>query len=126
MANNRLKILIVDDDFTSRRLIGRFIQSNWTCSIIDAQDGSQALGLMLKEAPDLVILDMMMPFMDGLQVLKTMRSNSRLAHIPVIACTAVDDKSTVVDIIKLGIDDYVIKPVDKKNLIKKISQLLKK
>lgn len=124
MKPNRFKILIVDDDFSSRRLIEKYIRDFLACEIMQADDGSLALQSMIKESPSLVILDMVMPFMNGFEVLKTMRKNSRLAKTPVIACTTVDEPNTVRELIKLGIADYIIKPVEKENLLHKISKVL--
>jgi len=115
------KVLIVDDDFASRRLLARFIRKKWPFKILQAEDGSEAVQLILKEAPNLVILDMMMPFMNGIEVLKILRNNPKTADIPVIACTAVDEHEEVAEILEYGISDYVIKPIDQKTLIKKIA-----
>lgn len=123
MDAHRIKILIVDDDFSSRRLLARFICNEWPFKILEAQEGSEALRIILKESPNLVLLDMKMPFMSGLEVLKTMRGSSRMSSTPVIACTAVDDKTEVSEILKYGINDYIIKPVDRKTLLKKIANL---
>jgi len=94
------------------------------CEIIHAEDGSEALKVMLKNQPDLVVLDIIMPFMNGIQVLKTMKSNARLANIPIIACTAVGDNATVKQIIGLGVTNYIVKPIDKDAFINKISSIL--
>ncbi|MFQ5750926.1 MAG: PleD family two-component system response regulator [bacterium] len=122
MINNHTKILIVDDDFSSRRLMAKLIHKTWSCQLIHADDGSEALKIMLKEVPNLVIL-VMMPFMNGMEVLRTMRQSARLAKIPVIACTAVDDTKIVKEIIKFGVTDYVVKPINK-TLINKIAKIL--
>ena len=116
--------MIIDDDFSSRRLIEKYLRDNFACEIMQADDGSLALQTMVKDPPTLVILDMVMPFMNGLEVLKTMKKNSRLAQTPVIACTAVDDPNMVREIIKMGVNDYMVKPIEKETLVQKISKLL--
>lgn len=126
MISSKSKILIVDDDFSSRRLLVRFIRNEWPCKVLEAQEGSEALRTILQEKPHLVILDMIMPFMSGLEVLYTMRSHPQMAHIPVIACTAVDHEDEVKEILKLGVDDYIVKPIDRKTLIKKIKNIFSK
>jgi response regulator RpfG family c-di-GMP phosphodiesterase len=120
----RIKVLIVDDDFSTRRLIEKYIRDSMTCEIMQADDGSVAMQLMLKEEPSLVILDMVMPFMNGAEVLKTMKKNSRLAKTPVIACSTVDDPAVVSEMIKLGVNEYVVKPIDKEVLVSKMSKIL--
>ncbi len=124
MSLNQFKVLIVDDDFSSRRLLSRHIASKWSVRILEAQEGSEALRLIAKERPNLVVLDMVMPFMGGLEVLKVLRANAKLRSIPVVACTSVDDKDTVAQILKSGVDDYVVKPFDKKILLKKLARFI--
>lgn len=114
----------MDDDFSSRRLLARFICKKWPFKILQAEDGSEAIQLVLKESPNLVILDMLMPFMNGIEVLKILRQDPKTAEIPVIACTAVDDQENVSEILEHGVTDYLIKPIDQKILLKKIANLI--
>lgn len=118
------KVLIVDDDYSSRKSLAHLIRKKWPFKILQAEDGSEAIQLILKEAPNLIILDIIMPFMNGIEVLKIVRNNPKTAGIPVIACTAVDEKQAVAVIREYGIDDYVIKPIDQKTLIEKITHAI--
>jgi len=104
--------------------VEKYIRDTWQCQVQQAEDGSNALRTMLKEPPNLVILDMLMPFMNGLEVLRTMKQNAQLADIPVIACTSVDDKKVVQQVFSYGLKYYVVKPVNKETLIDKISTIL--
>ena len=124
MNSKRKKVLIVDDEFTSRRLIGQIIRTRFKCDVIEAQDGSEALQMMIRDKPDLVFLDMMMPFMNGVQVLQTMKKNAKLSHIPVVACTSVDDDAVVKKIIQFGVDQYLVKPVTHEAVVEKVSRFL--
>ena len=126
MINSRTKILIVDDELTSRRIMEKIIRDQWKCNILLADDGSEALKIMLKELPSLVILDMIMPFMNGIQVLQTMRKSAKLAKMNVLACTAVDDNKIVKQVLKYGVLDYMIKPVNKEALVAKLAKLFEK
>ena len=126
MINSRTKILIVDDDLTSRRIMEKIIRDEWKCNLLLADDGSEALKIMLKELPNLVILDMIMPFMNGIQVLQTMRKSVKLTKINVLACTAVDDNKIVKQVLKYGVLDYMIKPVSKETLVAKLTRLFEK
>lgn len=124
MGTHKKKILIVDDEYSSRRLLGQIIRNRFDCYIEESDDGSEALAKMIADPPDLVILDMVMPFMNGIQVLKTMRENQKLSHIKVLACTAVDDNNVVKEIIRLGVKSYLKKPIQKEAVIQKVEPLL--
>ncbi len=126
MIDNRTKILIVDDDLSSRRIMEKIIRNQWKCNLFLADDGAEALKIMLKELPSLVILDMVMPFMNGIQVLQTMRKSIKLAKMNVLAYTAVDDNKIVKQILKYGVLDYLVKPVNKEILVGKLTKLFEK
>ncbi len=119
----RKKVLVVDDSFTSRRFIAQGLKAKYKCDVILAEDGAEGLKVMLKESPDVIILDMMMPFMNGIQVLKTMKKDSKLCNIPVIACTAVEDNSVVKQIIEIGVSKYIKKPVKVDDLVVKLNEI---
>ncbi|MBN1303643.1 MAG: response regulator, partial [Anaerolineales bacterium] len=95
------RILIADDAPDARRLVRRILQSQGEYTFFEAADGREALDLVNKEHPDLLILDLMMPEMDGFAVLDKMRSNPDTAEIPVIVSTAKeltpDEKSHLKD-----------------------------
>ncbi len=118
------KILIVDDDSSTRILLSTTIRKNFKINIIEAEEGSRALRMMLLEQPDLVILDIQMPIMSGIEVLKTMQGNNQLNQIKVLACTSISDQESVQAILSYGVRDYVLKPIKKKILINKISNIL--
>ncbi|MCH8018489.1 response regulator [candidate division KSB1 bacterium] len=125
MIDSRTKILIVDDELSSRRIMEKIIRNQWKCNLFLADDGAEALKIMLKELPNLVILDMVMPFMSGIQVLQTMRKTTKLAKINVLICTAVDDNRIVKEVLKYGVLDYLVKPVNKETLVGKLTNLLR-
>ncbi|MBI9050060.1 MAG: response regulator [Anaerolineaceae bacterium] len=104
------KILIVDDDLETLRLVGLMLQRQGY-DIVAANNGSQALNQVSKEKPDLIILDVMMPDIDGYQVTKQIRSNPETQYIPILMFTAktqVDDKVAGYE---AGVDDFVSKPI---------------
>ena len=103
-----MKILIVDDDPQILRLLERFLQAKGR-EILTAGDGEEALKICGKEAPDLVILDIIMPGMDGWEVLTRLRETS---DIPVIMLTAKDSPGDTARGLLLGADDYISKPFD--------------
>jgi len=125
MIDSRTKVLIVDDQLSSRRLMEKIIRNQWECNLLLADNGSEALKIMLKELPSLVILDMVMPFMSGIQVLQTMRKTTKLAKMNVVVCTAVKDNKIVKQVLKYGVIDYLIKPVNKETVVGKLTKLFK-
>jgi threonine synthase len=87
-ADRYPRIVIVDDHQHVRRLIRRILQAQGNYTLFEAEDGKSAITLIQQESPDLVILDLMMPEMDGFSVLDALRENPNTANIPVIVVTA--------------------------------------
>ncbi len=117
------KILIVDDDLESLKLMGMMFQGRGH-QIIAAQSGLQALNKASEDLPDIIILDVMMPGMDGLEVCRRLRADPRTQHIPVIMFTAksqVDDK---VAGFEAGADEYLTKPIHPAELTTRVEALL--
>ncbi|MEN6572455.1 MAG: response regulator [Anaerolineaceae bacterium] len=117
------KILIVDDDLETLRLVGLMLQRQGY-EISAANSGSQALGLARSESPDLIVLDIMMPEMDGLQFSQRVRKDPAIAAIPILMFTAksqVDDKVAGYE---AGADDYLTKPVHPAELVAHIKALM--
>jgi len=117
------KILIVDDDVETLRLVGLMLQRQGY-QIVAANNGAQAIVMARAENPDLIILDVMMPDMDGYQVTKELRQDPELMDTPILMFTAksqVDDKVAGYDV---GVDDYLTKPVHPAELIAHLKALL--
>ena len=118
-----VRILIVDDDFETLRMVGLMLQHQGY-EIIAANSGEQALSMAGAEQPDLIILDIMMPSMDGYEVARQLRANPQTENIPLLMFTAktqVDDKIAGYN---AGADDYLTKPVHPAELIAHIKALL--
>jgi signal transduction histidine kinase len=106
----RPRILVVDDESMNRDLLLRILQQDF--EVACAEDGAQALE-MLQNAPfDVVLLDMMMPVLDGKSTLIRIRADSNLAELPVIIVSAISETRKVVDAINCGANDYITKPLD--------------
>ncbi|HPQ15692.1 MAG TPA: response regulator, partial [Bryobacteraceae bacterium] len=103
------RILLVDDSLLGRTLISRELAAQGY-GILEARDGREALELLAREAVDVVLLDMIMPEMDGAAVLRQMKSDPALASIPVIMVSAEDDMAGVAAAIEMGAEDYLAKP----------------
>lgn len=117
------KILIVDDDLETLRLVGLMLQRQGF-EIVAANNGTQAMGIARNEKPDLIVLDIMMPDLDGYEVTQQLRKDPDTAPIPIILFTA---KGLVEDKVKgyeVGADDYLTKPVHPAELVAKIKGLL--
>jgi DNA-binding response OmpR family regulator len=117
------KILIVDDDRDTLRLVGLLLQRKGY-EIVAAERGSQGLEKAFQETPDLILLDVMMPDMDGFEVLRQVRGNPKTSNIPIIMFTAktqVDDK---VAGFEAGADDYLTKPTHPSELTARVKALL--
>jgi signal transduction histidine kinase/CheY-like chemotaxis protein len=118
-----LEVLIVDDDPDALYTLDEIVQS-CDCKTILAKSGYDCLKILEEETPDLVLLDIMMPGMDGFQTLKKIRSNKKWDNIPVYAVTAkamIEDKGIIM---KYGFDDYIFKPVNAGMLVFKLKKLL--
>ena len=109
MSNGR--ILIVEDDFDISNMLKIFF-SGQGYSVEVAARGSDALELCRKKLPDLIVLDIMLPDMDGYAVCRALRTTTRTSHIPIIFLTQKDERSDRIAGLELGADDYITKPFD--------------
>src|ERR1051326_5330274 len=111
MAVKSPALLVVDDDELNRDMIGRCLEME-EYSVTLAENGAQALAEIGRRSFDLVLLDVMMPGMSGLEVLQRIREKLTSAELPVIMVTAKDQSEDVVEAFRLGANDYVTKPID--------------
>ena len=117
------KILLVEDNEMNRDMLSRRLQRRGY-SVVIAQDGEQGLSLAKSESPDLILMDISLPVMDGWQVTRLLKSNVSTSHIPVIALTAHAMVSDRQKAFETGCDDYDTKPVEIGRLSEKIENLL--
>lgn len=127
MKPDRGRVLVVDDNADNRDLLARRLQRQGHIVSL-AEDGCQALAMMRNENPqfDLVLLDIMMPEMNGYEVLEHLKADLKLRHIPVIVISALDDIQSIVKCIELGAEDYLSKPFNKILLQARINNCLEK
>src|SRR5512133_3950841 len=112
-------LLIVDDNASAREtLIAMLEQDHY--QIEQAKDGFQALQILHHIQPDLILLDVMMPGMDGFEVCRRIRATQHLAEVPIILLTALDDRTSLVRGIESGADDFLSKPADRRELIARV------
>ena len=119
------RILVVDDNETNRDMLARRVARLGHTSV-EAINGRQALDIMANEDFDMVLLDIMMPEMNGYQVLEYMHADPRLRHVPVVAVSALDEMDSVVRCIELGAEDYLFKPINSVMLNARVSAALEK
>jgi CheY-like chemotaxis protein len=118
------RVVLADDDATTIVMLTTILRHfNFECEI--AHDGAQALELARKKRPDLMLLDVSMPKMDGFEALKALRGDSATRMTPVILVSALHDEAEVVKGFSLGADDYVTKPFNSGELIARINRVLR-
>ena len=121
----KAKILVVDDEEDICELVELNL-SQEGFKVISCESGEEALGMAGAELPDLIILDLMLPGIDGLEVCKKLKSNLKTENIPVVMLTAKGEETDVVTGLELGADDYVTKPFSGKVLVARVRRLLRK
>jgi len=124
-VTDQASILVVDDDPVTRLMLTGSLERNGH-QVTTAEDGSQALDLVRTMAVDVILLDVVMPQMDGYAVLEQLKADPDLRHIPVVMVTSVDDVDSAVRCIELGADDYLSKPIDPVLLTARINAGLSK
>jgi diguanylate cyclase (GGDEF)-like protein len=117
------KILVVDDEEHIRRIL-KFQLEKHGFIVITAENGEVALGIIRREAPDLVILDLMMPRMDGFEVCQRLRADFQTSQIPIIMLTAKSDMPDKIKGLREGANDYLIKPYSNEELLLRVCNVL--
>lgn len=119
----KLKVLVVDDESRMRKLVKDFLVKN-SYEVLEAEDGSQALDIFFEQNDiALIILDVMMPKMDGWQVCREIRSYSK---VPIIMLTAKSDERDELQGFELGVDEYISKPFSPKILVARVGAILRR
>ncbi|GAB4332371.1 MAG: hypothetical protein Kow0037_09810 [Calditrichia bacterium] len=118
-------IMIVDDDLHQRHLL-KFTLTREGYEVLEAQNGLEALDLLKKYKPALIVSDLMMPGMDGFLFFQRKSENPEIHNIPVIFLTAVKDESRVVKGLEMGAEDYLTKPFSPRELVLRIKKVLAK
>jgi putative two-component system response regulator len=120
----KAKILVVDDEKSIRVVLGDILVSQGY-AVLQAGSGAEALRVIRKEAPDVILLDIRMPDMDGLEVTRRIKSEPSLMHIPIIIVTGMDDIRARIEALKLGADDFLVKPPHLAELSARVRSLVK-
>ena len=121
-----MKILIVDDFSTMRRIIKNLLRELGFNNTVEADDGQTALPKLLGGGIDFLITDWNMPSMNGLDLLRTVRADPNLRHIPVLMVTAEAKREQIVEAAQAGVNGYVIKPFTAATLQEKIEKIFER
>lgn len=122
MSIERPYILVVDDNKITTKLMRRYLEAHeFECQ--EAHDGVECLERVAARLPDAIILDIMMPRLDGFDTVRTLKSDARSAVVPVAIVTALNDVATQVKAVEAGADDFLTKPIEEKLIITKLRVL---
>ena len=119
------KILVVEDEKEIRDLLAHYLRKEGFSAVL-ASDGETAILKARKEKPDLVLLDILLPKADGLEVLRTIRSDDTIGRTPVVMLTAKGDETDRVVGLELGADDYILKPFSPREVVARIKAILRR
>ena len=118
------RVLIVDDERRNRDLIEVMLSAEGY-NLLTASSGEEAIMTVASERPDLVLLDVMMPGMDGYQVAMRLKGDAETAHIPIIMLSALDDRNSRMHGLSAGAEDFMTKPVNRTELCLRVRNLLR-
>lgn len=126
MVDKNMKILVVDDFPTMRRIIRSLLRELGFTNIEEAEDGQQGLSKLKEGGFELIISDWNMPNMDGLEMLKQVRADDALKHLPVLMVTAEAKKENIIAAAQAGASGYVVKPFTAATLEEKLNKIFEK
>ncbi|MFW6127092.1 MAG: response regulator [Thermodesulfobacteriota bacterium] len=121
-----MKVLVVDDFATMRKIVRNILKQIGFEDILEAEDGTAALRLIKNDQVGLVVTDWNMPNMSGLDLLREIRQNPQTTNLPVLMVTAEGLKENVMEAVKAGVSNYVVKPFTAEVLQEKIENIFKK
>lgn len=125
-VDTTMKVLVVDDFATMRRIVKGVLKQLGFSDIIEAENGSSALDELKKEKVGLIVSDWNMPKMTGLDLLKAVRGDERLKSIPFIMVTAEGQKENVLEAVKAGVSNYIVKPFTPETFNEKLQKVFGK
>ncbi len=118
------KILIIEDEPDIMELVEVMLSSDETYQLLKATDGQKGLELAISEKPDLVLLDIMLPKLNGYEICRSLKGNLETAHILVVMLTAFGQKREIEEGYKVKADDYIVKPFEPLKLRQRVKKIL--
>jgi len=123
MEDKKSKVLVVDDEELNRELLDAVLSIQY--DVIMACNGEEALEKVSQEVPDIILLDVMMPRMDGYEVCRRLKEDKKTAPIPVVMVTALREREDRIKGLEAGADDFLTKPIDKAEVLARVKSLLR-
>jgi two-component system, chemotaxis family, chemotaxis protein CheY len=122
-----VKVLIVDDSRIIRNVLKNILAERKITeeSMVEAPDGKEALRILLEQPVDLLLVDWNMPNLNGLELIKTLRAQEKFKALPIVMITSEAARYNVVEAVKAGVSDYIVKPVTGRAVLEKVDKYLK-
>ena len=125
-ADPNMKILVVDDFSTMRRIVKNILKQLGFSNMEEAENGQEALQKLRAEPFGFVVSDWNMPVMPGIEMLRAIRADEKLKHIPVLMVTAEAQKENLIEAIQAGVNNYIVKPFTAETMQEKIGKIFNK
>lgn len=122
--NLDMPILIVDDSTSMRRIVMKFLENAGFNRFVEAEDGNQALDAVKKQTIDLIISDLNMPNMDGLEFLRIVKADANLKDIPFVMLTVEAIQKTMNTALSMGVDSYIVKPITENLFVNELKRVI--
>ena len=126
MVDANMKFLVVDDFSTMRRIVRNLLKELGFTNVMEAEDGVDALNKLRGEDFDFVVSDWNMPNMTGIELLRTIRADAQLKHLPVLMVTAEAKRENIIEAAQAGASGYVVKPFTAATLDEKLKKIFEK
>jgi DNA-binding response OmpR family regulator len=123
MKKNTYTLLVIEDDYFQQELLKIWLEAE-NYEVLCAKSGEEALTIIADYKPDLILLDLVMPGMGGFEVAKKLKECADTQQIPVVVVTAIDDQEKRIEVLEVGVDDFLNKPVDRIELLVRVKNLL--
>jgi len=120
-----MRVLVVDDDKTTRKMLSLILKSKGY-DVVTAENGMDGLQKLGLEQINLILTDMNMPYMDGIEFTKQVRANPDFSHIPIVMLTTEADEEEKQRAYKAGVDDYLVKPATAEQIVESMKRIIKK
>jgi len=124
-ADPNMKIMVVDDMSTMRRIVKNILKQIGFSNVDEAENGQEALEKLKADTFGFIVSDWNMPVMTGIDMLRAIRSDEALKHIPVLMVTAEAKKENIVEAVQAGVSNYIVKPFTAESLQEKVAKIFK-